>query len=135
MTLLMRLKTLVLVFILVILFLSKMARSYELHSYDDEYISLIINTSKLYGMKYIVFVYAQSIEGRKIYFYSLFVLFSFLYYFSFFRNGSDNNDIQMDSCTISRRFYHFELVLFRIKGIIVLHKNANCTPVLHSNYI
>ncbi|XP_043669881.1 glutamate receptor ionotropic, delta-2-like isoform X2 [Vespula pensylvanica] len=43
-----------------------MARSYELHSYDDEYISLIINTSKLYGMKYIVFVYAQSIEEMEV---------------------------------------------------------------------
>ncbi|KAL2712483.1 hypothetical protein V1478_018006 [Vespula squamosa] len=43
-----------------------MARSYELYSYNDEYISLIIDISKLYGTKYIVFLYAQSIEEMEV---------------------------------------------------------------------
>ncbi|XP_047349712.1 glutamate receptor ionotropic, kainate glr-3-like [Vespa velutina] len=45
------------------------ARSYELElqrSYDDEYVSLIINISKLHGTKSIIFLYAQSIEEMEV---------------------------------------------------------------------
>lgn len=69
MTFLVRLKILVLVLISII-FIPNTARSYEpklqRFYHNDEYVSLIIDISKLHGTKSIIFLYGQSIEGKKI---------------------------------------------------------------------
>ncbi|KAL2712484.1 hypothetical protein V1478_018007 [Vespula squamosa] len=57
MTSFVRLKILVL-----LLFLPRLAKTYELFSIDDEYVSFIIDICKLYRTKSIIFLYSESIK-------------------------------------------------------------------------
>lgn len=151
MTFLVRFKVLVLVLIPIIS-LPNTARSYDpklqRFYHNDEYISLIIDISKLHGTKSIILLYGQSIEGKKIIYVRVqsFLQFYYLNFFPFFlvfstnpfntsplSNGNRNDDIPMDACTFSRGLHDLDHVLQRIAKIVTLHQ-TNRTAALRRNY-
>lgn len=118
-----------LLYLLLLLFPSKIIRSYEYQSTGEEQIPFIMDICKLYGPKSVIILYAESIKGKDI---SLFLLIiSMIYIFFFLRNGNAIDDVQMETCTFPWRYNEYKLAFFTIASIIVLHK-TNCTAVFYS---
>lgn len=79
--------------LLLFLFLPKTANLIEFHSIGEEQTLFIIDICKLHELKSVIFLYAESTEGKSIFYFLLFI--SIIFIFILLRNGNGNYDIQI----------------------------------------